>query len=135
MKKKDAVIEIKKKKVTYYPYCKSCRKSVKPQRKITNDLYFHLWIVASIASLGILLPVFLFYHFHVKKKEYCGYCHNKIKFYDSPDKFPGTKAQLERIVKEIRSEKPDLIHCPFCHEIIDKKSITCPFCKVSLQKG
>ena len=134
MEKKDAVIQIKKKKEILYPYCKTCRKPVKPKRKIESDLYYHIWIMAIIASLGFLLPIFLIYHYHYKKKMYCGYCFNKIKFYDNPNKFPGSKAQLERIIEEIESEKTDIILCEFCHEEIDKKSLTCPYCGARLQK-
>ncbi|MFX1277011.1 MAG: hypothetical protein ACFFBP_05905 [Promethearchaeota archaeon] len=134
MEKKDAVISIKKKKTILYPFCKTCGKPMKPRRRIESDLYFHLWIIAILASLGLILPIFLIYHFYIKKKKYCGYCLNRIKFYDNPNKFPGSKGQIDRIIQQIESEKTEFILCNFCHEKIDSKSLTCPYCGIHLHE-
>ena len=128
MKKKDKEIQIKKNKQIVYPYCKACERPSKPVRMINNELYYHLWIGCSIASLGFLLPVFLIYHFHFKKKEFCEVCSNQIKYYDSPDKFPGSKQQIERIVSEIQKDKIEDTFCNYCHEKIDKQAVVCPSC-------
>ena len=133
MTEKDIGITVKKNKKIYYPYCKKCNKPAKPVRQINNDLYFHLWIISIFASLGILLPVFLIYHFHVKKKLFCEFCSNKIKFYDSPDRFPGSIAQIERIVKEIKDEVPETYLCRYCHEKIENKTEICPHCGTKLK--
>ena len=127
-------ITIKKNNQVLYCFCKTCGKQSKPVRKIENDLYYQLWIISCIASLGILVPVFLIFHFVYKKKIFCGTCSNKIKFYDSPDKFPGSKAQIHRIVTEIKSNKEEIeyVSCEFCHEKIEKNSVFCKICGAKL---
>ena len=125
-------ITIKKKNQVLYCFCKKCGKQSKPVRKIEYDLYYHLWIISCVASLGILVPVFLIFHFKYKKKQFCGICSNKIKFYDSPDKFPGSKAQINRIVTEINDNKIEYVLCDYCHEKIEKDSVFCKVCGAKL---
>ena len=135
MKKKDKdIIVIKKNKKLFYPYCKKCGKPSKPVRDIKNDLYYHIWIISIVASLGFAFPVFLIYHYTIKKKKFCAICSNTIKLYESPDKFPGSVHQIERIVKEIEVNKVEHVHCNFCHEKIDKNATICPSCGISMEK-
>ncbi|MFX1236265.1 MAG: zinc-ribbon domain-containing protein [Promethearchaeota archaeon] len=134
MKDKDKQTIVKKGGKIYYPFCKKCGKEVKPTRRINNDLYYHIWVIGIVASLGIALPIFLIYHFYFKPKNYCPRCHNSVKLYKSRDKFPGSKAQIHRIVKEIDNKKIQYISCTYCHEKIDEKSIFCPICGTPLEK-
>ncbi|MBN1801363.1 MAG: zinc-ribbon domain-containing protein [Candidatus Lokiarchaeota archaeon] len=136
MKNKDKqIIFVKKGKEFRYPYCKKCRRAVKPIRRIKNDLYSQIWGITIIASLGILLPIFLIYHFLIKKKKYCPRCSNPVKFYESNDKLPGSKAQITRIIKQIdMGGKPDIIECPYCREKIDKSLKYCPSCGIALNE-
>ncbi len=136
MKNKDKQnISVKKGKETRYPYCKNCRRAVKPVRRIKSDLYSQIWGISIIASLGILLPVFLIYHFYIKQKNYCPRCLNSLKFYKSKDKLPGSKAQIHRIITQIDVPKPEFIECIYCHEKIDKTLKYCPSCGIAIEKN
>jgi len=122
----------KKKKSIKIAYCKTCKKQVKPVRFIRSDLYNRMWTVTIISSLGIALPFFILFHYFVKKKVYCKRCHSRVKFYDSPDKIPGTKEQIVRIINTIDVDDKDSIYCMYCHEEIDVNTNICPACGANL---
>jgi hypothetical protein len=119
-----------KSKINKFAYCKKCKKTAKAIRVIKYPLYKRVWFITIISSLGLALPVFIIYHYFVKKKIYCEKCFSMIKFYDSPDKIPGTKEQIVRIVNNLEDNLS--IFCLYCHEEIDKKSNKCPSCKANL---
>ena len=122
----------KEKKNNKFAYCKTCKKQVKPVRFIKSGLYNRLWAVTIISSLGIALPIFIIFHRFVKKKIFCERCLSRVKFYDSPDKIPGTKEQVVRIVNTISLEDKEPIYCKYCHEQIDISTSICPTCGANL---
>lgn len=124
--------EAKEKKNNKIAYCKKCRKQVKPVRFIKSDLYNRVWAITIISSLGLALPIYIVFHRFVKKKIFCERCLSKVKFYDSPDKIPGTKEQIARIVHKINLEENEPIYCKYCHERIDINTSICPSCGASL---
>lgn len=114
-------------------YCKKCKRETRPVRLIKKDLYYRVWGITIISSLGLALPIFILFHRFVKKKIFCERCLSKVKFYDSPDKIPGTKEQIVRIVDAINLEDNVPIFCLYCHEEIDKNSDKCPSCGANLE--
>ena len=118
-------METKEKK---FAYCKKCKRPVKPVRYIKNDLYNRVWTISIISSLGLALPIFIVFHRFVKKKIFCERCLSKVKFYDSPDKIPGTKEQVVRIVNTINLDENEGIYCNYCHEPININTTICPSC-------
>jgi hypothetical protein len=126
-------VESKEKKNIKFAYCKKCRKETHPVRLIKNELFYRMWAITIIASFGIALPIFIFFHYFVKKKIFCETCLSKVKFYDSPDKIPGTKEQVVRIVNEISLEENFTIYCKYCHEQLDKNYDNCPSCGANLE--
>ena len=125
-------MESKEKKNTKFAYCKKCRKETHPVRLIKNELYNRMWAITIISSLGLALPIFILFHRFVKKKIFCETCLSQVKFYDSPDKIPGTKEQVVRIVNTINMEVDEPIYCKYCHEEININTSTCPACGASL---
>jgi len=115
-----------------FAYCKHCKKPVIPTRLIKNDLYYRVWGITIIASFGIALPIFILFHRFIKKKIFCERCFSRVKFYDSPDKIPGTREQIVRIVNAINVEDNIPIFCLYCHEEINKNSNVCPSCGATL---
>ena len=124
--------ENKEKKKAKFAYCKKCKKAVKPVRFIKNDLFNRMWAITIISSLGLALPIFILFHRFVKKKIFCERCLSKVKFYDSPDKIPGTKEQIARIVNTINLDEKESIYCNYCHEEIDINTSVCPECGANL---
>jgi len=123
----------KEKKNIKFAYCKKCRKETHPVRIIKNPLYKRVWLITIVSSLGFALPIFIAYHYFVKKKAFCERCLLKVKFYDSLDKIPGSKEQVVRIVNTINMEEDEPIYCKYCHEQIDKNSDKCPSCGANLK--
>ncbi len=119
-------------------YCISCEKEVlKPRRRGMNDMYFNVWILTIISSLGVALIPFLIYRYFILKKKVCPTCKNKIDFYNSKQEFPDPKTQITRIVQTIeqeQSDKNDVINCPYCQEEISIQETICPICRTTIQE-
>ncbi|MFX1315091.1 MAG: zinc ribbon domain-containing protein [Promethearchaeota archaeon] len=127
-----------------YAYCSQCEKEIsKPKRKSMDKMYYTVWILGIIASLGLAAIGLLIYQFVIKKKIYCPHCESKLTFYRSREESPDSKVQIERILKTIEVEKKekenrereeDYIFCPYCQKEITKKAEFCPNCGSNLNE-
>jgi len=141
-----------------YAYCKVCDKEVdKPVRKPIETFHKVIWVIISIASVGIGAIVFAFVYAN-RKKVYCPTCRTKVEFSSEPHKKPDEETepltQRERVLKkagkakekktkaeketvsEIKKEKEkekEQTFCPYCGEDIDVGISKCPYCHSSLK--
>ena len=100
-------------------------------------MYFNVWILTIISSLGFALIPFLIYRFFILKKRICPICKNRIEFYNSKEDFPDSKTQINRILRTIeqeQSEKDSKINCPYCQEEISNQEAICPICGTTIQE-
>ena len=121
-----------------YAYCTTCEKEIsKPQRKSMDNMYYTVWILIIIASIGFAIIPLLIYQFIIKKKIFCPNCDSILVFYSTPEESPEPKTQIERILKTIETEKKekeegetdeDYMFCPFCQKEITKQAEFCPNC-------
>ncbi|UCD01621.1 MAG: hypothetical protein JSV23_00940 [Promethearchaeota archaeon] len=122
-----------------FAYCKNCEKKIfKPKRKPMESMYYNVWILAIVSSLGFAIVPFLIYRYVILKKKICPFCQNHIYFYGSPEEIPEPKAQIARILQTIEQEKKETdefeIYCPYCQQEINKQEDTCPNCGASLKE-
>ncbi len=121
-----------------FAYCKTCEKEVlKPIRRAMNSMYYNVWIVTIISSFGFALIPFLIYRYFILKKKNCPTCKNKIDFYNSKEEIPEPRAQIARILQAIeqeKSEKDEMITCPYCQEEISNREIVCPICGTTIKE-
>lgn len=120
---------LKKKK---FAYCKNCEKEVfKAKRKPIDSMYYNVWIVSIISSLGFALVPFIIYRYGFLKKNLCPICQSELEFYKTRDEIPDPKAQIKRILQTIDQEtreKEETKICPYCQEKIITKEEICPNC-------
>ncbi|MFX0021727.1 MAG: hypothetical protein ACFE9S_05335 [Candidatus Hermodarchaeota archaeon] len=124
-----------RKKFSFCPVCE--REVLKPRRRAMNDMYFNVWILTIISSLGFALIPFLIYRYFLLKKKVCPTCKNKVDFYNSKEDFPDPKTQITRILQTIeqeQSEKDNKISCPYCQEEISNQEAICPICGTIIQE-
>ena len=127
-----------------YAYCTTCEKEIsKPKRKSMDSMYYTVWILIIIASIGFAIIPLLIYQFIIKKKIFCPYCDSILVFYSTPEESPEPKKQIERILKTIETEKKekeegetdeDYMFCPFCQKEITKQAEFCPNCGINLKE-
>ena len=121
-----------------FAFCPTCEKEVlKPRRRAMNDMYFNVWILTIISSIGFALIPFLIYRFFILKKRICPTCKSRIEFYNSKEDFPDPKTQINRILRTIeqeQSEKDNKINCPYCQEKINSQEPICPICGTTIQE-
>jgi hypothetical protein len=121
-----------------FSFCPVCEKEIlKPRRRAMNDMYYNVWILTIISSLGFALIPFLIYRYFILKKKVCPTCKNRLDFYHSKEEFPDPKTQITRILQTIeleQSEKDTKINCPYCHEEISKQETICPICGTTIQE-
>ena len=121
-----------------FAYCSNCEKEIdNPKRKLFDSMYYNVWILVIIASLGLGIIAFLVYHYVIIKKNLCPNCQNQLKFYSSRDEIPEPKAEITRILQTIEQEKQlrnNKVNCPFCQEEIRNQEIICPKCGASLKE-
>ena len=140
-----------------YAYCKVCDKEVdKPARKPMETFHKVIWVIISIASVGVGAIVFAFVYAN-RKKVYCPTCRTKVEFSSEPHKKPDEETepltQRERVLKkagkakekktkaeketvsEIEEEEKekDQTFCPYCGEDIDMGISKCPYCHSTLK--
>ncbi|MFX0042177.1 MAG: LITAF-like zinc ribbon domain-containing protein [Candidatus Hodarchaeota archaeon] len=125
-----------------YAYCTICEKEIsKPKRKSMDSMYYTVWILIIIASIGFAIIPLLIYQFIMKKKIFCPNCDSKLVFYSTPEESPAPKTQIEQILKTIENESKEneegeqgeeLMFCPFCQKEITKHAEFCPNCGVNL---
>ena len=140
-----------------YAYCKVCDKEVdKPVRKPIETFHKVIWVIISIASVGIGAIVFAFVYAN-RKKVYCPTCRTKVEFSSEPHKKPDeetepltqrervlkkagkakekkTKAEKETVSEITEEEKEkEQTFCPYCGEDIDVGISKCPYCHSSLK--
>ncbi len=121
-----------------FAYCKNCEKEIfKPKRRSFDSMYYNIWILVIIASLGFGIIPFLIYHYYIVKKNICPYCQHQLELYETREEIPDPKAQITRILQTIeqeKNEKEDGVKCPFCQEQINKQESICPKCGASLKE-
>jgi len=141
-----------------YAYCKVCDKEVdKPVRKPIETFHKVIWVIISIASVGIGAIVFAFVYAN-RKKVYCPTCRTKVEFSSEPHKKPDeetepltqrervlkkagkakekkTKAEKETVseITEEEEKEKEQTFCPYCGEDIDVGISKCPYCHSSLK--
>ena len=140
-----------------YAYCKVCDKEVdKPVRKPIETFHKVIWVIISIATLGIGAIVFAIVYAN-RKKVYCPTCRIKVEFSSEPHKKPDEETEpltpKEKVLKKagkakekkIKTEEEDsskvleeeeieeeLTFCPYCGEDIKKGISSCPYCHSTL---
>jgi DNA-directed RNA polymerase subunit RPC12/RpoP len=138
--------------MTKYAYCTVCKKEVEnPSRKPITTFHKVLWVLLSIATVGIGAIIYLIILAN-KPKIYCPTCFTKLKFskesYDT-EKEEEPKTPKEKILKkagkreDIAKKKPKSVtkegeegkiekiedtFCPFCGEDISSSEKRCPYC-------
>ncbi len=121
-----------------FAYCNNCEKEIlRPRRRSMESMYYNVWILTIISSLGFALVPFLIYRFVILKKNICPTCKNRVDFYRSREEFPEPKAQITRILQTIeqeKAEKEEIINCPYCQEEISNQEIKCPNCGTFLKE-
>ena len=140
--------------MTRYKYCDVCKKEVEhPVRKPLETFQKIIWVIVSIATIGIGAIVFLFYNAN-RKKKYCPTCFAEVRVTSEPvveeevDTTPLTpkekilkKAGVEKEtaptsqpekIKEPKKAK-DATFCPYCGEDIDEGIEKCPYCHSKLK--
>ncbi|MFX0002897.1 MAG: hypothetical protein ACFE9C_11835 [Candidatus Hodarchaeota archaeon] len=124
--------------VKNFAYCTKCEKEVlKPKRRTMDSMYYNVWILTIISSLGIALIPFLIYRYVILKRKICPTCHQKLEFYNSKEEFPEPKAQIARILQTIeqeKNEKEKSIICPYCQEEIKTDGVICPACGSTIKE-
>ncbi|MFW9873814.1 MAG: hypothetical protein ACFFG0_11970 [Candidatus Thorarchaeota archaeon] len=121
-----------------FAYCTSCNKEIfNPKRKSMDSMYYNVWILTIISSLGFALVPFLIYRYIILRKNLCPICQNKLQFYNSREDFPEPKAEITRILQTIEQEKrerEESINCPYCKETISYQEEICPNCGSSIKE-
>jgi len=141
--------------MTKYAYCKICDKKVEnPVREPMNTSQKVVWVMVSIATVGIAAIIFAIIYAN-RKKIHCPRCRAKVQFSSEPhakskeEKEPLT--QRERILKKAgkakeektkseedasseiqEEEEEELTFCPYCGEDIKKGISRCPYCHSTL---
>ncbi|MFX1389205.1 MAG: LITAF-like zinc ribbon domain-containing protein [Promethearchaeota archaeon] len=115
-----------------FAYCNNCEKEIlTPKRRSIDSMYYNVWILTIISSLGFAFIPFLVYRYVVLRKNLCSTCYNKLKFYRSRDEIPEPKAEIRRILQTIEQEKQEKDEtkiCSFCQEAVSYKEEICPNC-------
>ncbi|MBY9020161.1 MAG: hypothetical protein KGD67_03815 [Candidatus Lokiarchaeota archaeon] len=144
--------------MTKYAYCKVCDKEVnQPIRKPIGTFQRVIWIILSIATVGIAAIIFGIVYAN-RKKVFCETCRTKVEFSSEPhkkaEKDGEPLTQRERILKKAGKEKEkrateekespleteeeeeeeveELTFCPYCGEDIKKGISSCPYCHSTL---
>lgn len=136
-----------------YAYCTVCKEEIeKPSRKPITTFHKVLWVLLSIATVGIGAIIYLIIAAN-KPKIYCSTCFTKLTFSKEPFKAKKEeeepKTPKEKILqkaekeKEATKKKPkvkkkegiegeekkiDDTFCPFCGEDISSSETRCPYC-------
>ncbi len=142
--------------MTKYAYCKICDKQVdNPVRKPMETFQKVIWVMLSIATVGVAAIIFAIVYGN-RKKVHCPTCRAKVQFTSEPQakskKEGEPLTQRERILKKAGKEKEkkaaeekeipleeeeeeeeiEQTFCPYCGEDINKGISTCPYCHSSL---
>ena len=142
--------------MTKYAYCKICDKQVDdPVRKPMETFQKVIWVMLSIATVGVAAIIFAIVYGN-RKKNHCPTCRTKVQFTSEPqgksEKKGKPLTQRERILKkagkakekkateekeipleeEEEEEEIEQTFCPYCGEDINKGISTCPYCHSSL---
>jgi hypothetical protein len=140
-----------------YAYCKVCDKEVtKPIRMPMETFQKVVWVIISIATVGIGAIIFAIIYAN-KKKEHCPTCRSKVEFSTEPHVKPKeeeepltakekvlkkagkVKEKKDKVGKKVPSkiseggEEKEQIFCPYCGEEIEPGISRCPYCHSSLK--
>ena len=135
-----------------YAFCKVCDKEVdQPVRKPVETFHKVIWVIISIATVGIGAIVFAIIYSN-RKKVYCPTCRTKVELSREPHKKLDEESLTPRekvlkkagkakekkikeeegapseIPEEEEEEEEKLTFCPYCGEDIKKGISTCPYC-------
>jgi len=140
-----------------YAYCKVCKHEVEdPSRKDLSTSQKILWIIVSVATIGIGAIVYAFY-LSSRPKVFCPDCNSKLEYSNKPfekrkkrenmtprekildkagiEEETEKKKQKEKKKAEDKKKKEEKekkkIFCSFCGEELDEDYSTCPFCKTA----
>ena len=144
--------------MTKYAYCKICDKKVEnPVRKPIETFHKVIWVMLSIATVGVAAIIFAFIYAN-KKKIHCPTCQTKVQISSEPH--AKSKEETEPLTprekvlkkagkakeKKIKSEEDasseiteeekiekEQTFCPYCGEDIDAGISKCPYCHSSLK--
>jgi len=144
--------------MTKYAYCKICDKQVdNPVRKPMETFQKVIWVMLSIATVGVAAIIFAIVYGN-RKKVHCPTCRAKVQISSEASSKSGKDGepltQRERILKkagqakekkeeegkenpleEEEEEEEEVIEqtfCPYCGEDINKGISSCPYCHSSL---
>lgn len=98
-----------------YAYCELCKKEVEePVKKPLTTIQKTIWVIATVATLGIAAIVFLFYTLYFRTKDYCPTCFNKLQYskepFIKPEKKAAPKTPKEKVLEKIKErEEPEEI--------------------------
>ena len=144
--------------MTKYAYCKICDKEVEnPVRKPIETFQKVVWVILSIATVGVAAIIFAIVYAN-RKKVHCPTCQSKVQISSEPhaksEEEGEPMTQRERILKKagkakekkIKSEEDasseiteeekaekEQTFCPYCGEDIDAGISKCPYCHSSLK--
>ena len=142
--------------MTKYAYCKICDKEVdNPVRKPIETFQKVIWVIISIATVGVAAIIFAIVYAN-RKKVYCPKCRSKVQFSSEPHAKPEEETEpltpRERVLKKAGKAKDKKIKveketpsettdeeekeetfCPYCGEDIDAGISRCPYCHSSLK--
>ena len=144
--------------MTKYAYCKICDKEVEnPVRKPIETFQKVVWVILSIATVGVAAIIFAIVYAN-RKKVHCPTCQSKVQISSEPhaksEEEGEPMTQRERILKKagkakekkIKSEEDasseiteeekaekEQTFCPYCGEDIDAGIGKCPYCHSSLK--
>ena len=143
--------------MTKYAYCKVCDKEVDdPVRKPMETFQKVIWVMISIATVGVGAIIYAFVYAN-RKKVHCPTCRSKVQITREPHAKPKDEGepltQRERVLKkagkakekkakeeqesplvteEEEEEQEELTFCPYCGEDIKKGISRCPYCHSTL---
>ena len=143
--------------MTKYAYCKICDKQVEnPVRKPIETFQKVIWVILSIATVGVAAIIFAIVYAN-RKKVHCPTCQTKVQI----SREPHAKSKEEKLLtprekvlkkagkakeKKIKAEEDassetteeeesekEQTFCPYCGEDIDAGISKCPYCHSSLK--
>lgn len=138
-----------------YAYCKHCDKEVeKPIREPMQTFQKVIWVMLSIATLGIGLIIFIIIYAN-RTKDFCPTCRRKLEISGEPIKKEKEEEPLtarEKVLKKAgkakekkdrteretpseseEEEEKEQTFCPYCGEDIEAGIKRCPYCHSALK--
>ena len=100
-------------KKVQFAYCKYCKKEVETPKRLPMDvLEKTIWVILTIATLGIAAIALIVYWKYLRPKKYCPECESKLEFSKAPFEKPAEiseKSEEEKTKKEKVLEKVEKV--------------------------